>query len=463
MFASHLAPTQWMHCLPVEILTEIFLFCLVPKTGPLSTPPSVCSSQAPLLLCHVCSSWRQLALQTPALWTSLTIKVLPEDTLVVAERHSESASCWFSRSKSHLIELEIGQYAYLQLEEYEDIYSANFMIELVRPQAERIRSLCLSFQDFHDLCCVLQYQDREESLPHHAWSFPNLEYLTLNLHPYDTDNDGGSGNRVLTALESMPKLRTVVLNYVTMSNEPNINLPWAQLTCLVMENVTESLWRILLTQCPALETGCFAYAERDPEETLPTVDVILKRLNSLALDFHHPSDPSIFDGIHLPALRELSLYMTDPITSFAWTAPEHMFLQLAFVTKLTLGKEISARATINLFRAMTNVTTLSIEFSIVHIADVFAALTLGGRTDETLLPKLDAIWVQTSSICGHEVSNVVSIMAALVKMAASRSPSDAGPFGLAPLREVLLDTIDTTLRADFNAILEQWSHKTDMP
>lgn len=110
-----------IHRLPVEILAEIFLFCLIPKTLPLSSLPSVCSSRAPLLLCHVCSSWRRVALQTPALWTTFTIEVFPEDTLVVPERHSEAASCWFSRSKCHLIDLEIGQYAFIHPEECGDI------------------------------------------------------------------------------------------------------------------------------------------------------------------------------------------------------------------------------------------------------------------------------------------------------------------------------------------------------
>ena len=156
--------------LPVEILTEIFHFCLIPERILLYSPPSICSSQAPLLLCHVYSSWRWLALQTPALWTSLVIEVIPEDTLIVPERYSEAVSCWFSRSKSDLMDSEIGQYAVIPPEGYRDVYHATFMMQLVRPRAERIWTLCLSF---HDLCYFLQYQDKDERLPHHVWSFPN--------------------------------------------------------------------------------------------------------------------------------------------------------------------------------------------------------------------------------------------------------------------------------------------------
>jgi len=48
------------------------------------------------------------------------------------------------------------------------------MIQLVLPRAEGIRSLGLSFMDFNDLCCFLQYRYWDL-----VWSFPNLEYLTL--------------------------------------------------------------------------------------------------------------------------------------------------------------------------------------------------------------------------------------------------------------------------------------------
>ena len=117
---------------------------------------------------------------------------------------------------------------------------------------------------------------------------------------------------------------------------------------------------------------------------------------------------------------------------------------------------------INLFRAMTNVTTLSIDFDVLHITDVFTALTFRGGYDEILLPKLDTISVRALMTPSSEAS---SALAALLKMAASRSPGDAGALGVVLLREVLLSTADNpiSLRVDFNAVLEQWSYKTKMP
>jgi hypothetical protein len=56
--------------LPREILTEILWKC-VPKMTSKSARMS--TSNAPLLLCRVSSSWQQLVLATPKMWTTVGI------------------------------------------------------------------------------------------------------------------------------------------------------------------------------------------------------------------------------------------------------------------------------------------------------------------------------------------------------------------------------------------------------
>ena len=149
-----------------------------------------------------------------------------------------------------------------------------------------------------------------------------------------------------------------------------------------------------MTQCPALETGCFAFTERNPEETHSTVKVMLKRLTLLTIEFIHPS---IFDHFRFPVFRELSL----SLGYFVETAPDYMFLQLATATKLaTLGPQLSAHNIINLVRPTTNVTFLSIEFNILPSTNVFTALTPGSGSNKILLLKFDTIWIETSLTYG---------------------------------------------------------------
>ncbi|KAF8180587.1 hypothetical protein BJ912DRAFT_1062363 [Pholiota molesta] len=63
------SPVHPISSLPYEILLEIFIHCL-PRYPLLQQQPSTAS--APILLCHVCSSWRRLAQASPALWTHLS-------------------------------------------------------------------------------------------------------------------------------------------------------------------------------------------------------------------------------------------------------------------------------------------------------------------------------------------------------------------------------------------------------
>ncbi|KAJ6561438.1 hypothetical protein DFH09DRAFT_864274, partial [Mycena vulgaris] len=63
--------------LPSEITAEIFLQCL-PDTDVLGEDP-VCEmaeeleSNAPVLLMGVCRAWRDIALATPMLWSTLHV------------------------------------------------------------------------------------------------------------------------------------------------------------------------------------------------------------------------------------------------------------------------------------------------------------------------------------------------------------------------------------------------------
>ncbi|KAF9009931.1 hypothetical protein BDQ17DRAFT_1222300, partial [Cyathus striatus] len=54
--------------LPRDILEEIFLACL-----PTDRNPCISAAEAPILLTHICSSWRSIALSLPRLWSAIHI------------------------------------------------------------------------------------------------------------------------------------------------------------------------------------------------------------------------------------------------------------------------------------------------------------------------------------------------------------------------------------------------------
>ncbi|KIM41518.1 hypothetical protein M413DRAFT_42372, partial [Hebeloma cylindrosporum] len=54
--------------LPPDVLQEIFFHCL-----PTHHNPIIKSSEPPLLLTRICSSWRAIALSSPRIWSKIHI------------------------------------------------------------------------------------------------------------------------------------------------------------------------------------------------------------------------------------------------------------------------------------------------------------------------------------------------------------------------------------------------------
>jgi hypothetical protein len=64
-----IAPIEY---LPLELLSEIFVVCL-----PGFMLSCMYSHYAPLLLGQVCQHWRDIAKNTPALWSSISLNLRP--------------------------------------------------------------------------------------------------------------------------------------------------------------------------------------------------------------------------------------------------------------------------------------------------------------------------------------------------------------------------------------------------
>ncbi|KAJ6465006.1 hypothetical protein C8R45DRAFT_1174334, partial [Mycena sanguinolenta] len=89
--------------LPTEILSRIFIECL-PSDG--EVRPS--SRRAPLLLMRVCRLWKDIALSTCQLWSSLDIECLNLHliTIITPGMHS-GLQTWFSRAHTLPLSLKI--------------------------------------------------------------------------------------------------------------------------------------------------------------------------------------------------------------------------------------------------------------------------------------------------------------------------------------------------------------------
>ncbi|KAK6977608.1 hypothetical protein R3P38DRAFT_2666399 [Favolaschia claudopus] len=82
--------------LPLEILSEIFMACL-----PTDRFCAMSASEAPVLLGHICSSWRALSLAIPQLWASLhVVEPLRYETAAekVVGQRLDGMKTWLGRS-----------------------------------------------------------------------------------------------------------------------------------------------------------------------------------------------------------------------------------------------------------------------------------------------------------------------------------------------------------------------------
>ncbi|KAJ7778606.1 hypothetical protein DFH07DRAFT_730648, partial [Mycena maculata] len=92
--------------LPIEITSRIFILCL-PAAGRVKPSPST----APLLLAQICRDWRDVALSTCEIWSSIYFDDPLDLTIgwtadpIVDESRTKLLQTWLSRAKGHPISL----------------------------------------------------------------------------------------------------------------------------------------------------------------------------------------------------------------------------------------------------------------------------------------------------------------------------------------------------------------------
>jgi len=71
--AEHRAIVAPIRSIPLEVLSEIFIFC-ADNSGSNSNSKCFDATQAPIQLSFVCNKWRRLAISMSHLWSSISLK-----------------------------------------------------------------------------------------------------------------------------------------------------------------------------------------------------------------------------------------------------------------------------------------------------------------------------------------------------------------------------------------------------
>ncbi|KAJ6447392.1 hypothetical protein C8R45DRAFT_117879 [Mycena sanguinolenta] len=113
--------------LPPEIISRIFVQCL-PDDG--VSPWD--GDAAPLVLVRVCRQWKDIALSTCQLWSSLRIQSVSDDKIKVPRGTLQKLQSWFSRARASPLSLSVTHNSFMRLKDSEELDISSFFNRLWR-------------------------------------------------------------------------------------------------------------------------------------------------------------------------------------------------------------------------------------------------------------------------------------------------------------------------------------------
>ncbi|KIK67387.1 hypothetical protein GYMLUDRAFT_55168 [Collybiopsis luxurians FD-317 M1] len=305
---THDLPIAFINQLPNELLTLIFSYSsLLPHCDlrypltpipPFKTPPLIHT-----VLC-VCQRWRQIAIHTPSLWTSILVTRSRGDldrlpTIADFQKPLKSISHALQRSLNLPLDITIDC----------THISSKTVIAQLAPESERWRSLSIFVPTMQNLPLVLSYLKDI-----HA---PILECLEITAHKF---HDGDLPTATPHAfLKSSPCLSTVRLNRVGLrwSASPLRGLTTLELRFILWPGHAD--FQNLFANSPGLlnlklhfDTHAFARLDRNNGNMMrPLIKIPCLRTLELRFIYHDSSSTHnvipLLQLFSLPALEELTL------------------------------------------------------------------------------------------------------------------------------------------------------------
>ena len=214
--------------LPCEILAQIFSNCVPDKTN----VPIFSRNNAPLLLCRVCSSWRELALATPKMWT--VVGIIIRDPDADPSTYSQVINTWLKRSGTLPLTLYLGQVSLL------------YDVPLSRTKPGLIKAILSVFYThssrWEDVTLTL-YESPKLSLPR-LGKLPLLRTFRLS---------GRWEKRIRLPFSETPRLTRLSWPCpLKASSSPQI--PWSQISNLdILTGMTLFSASEMIRLCPQLE------------------------------------------------------------------------------------------------------------------------------------------------------------------------------------------------------------------
>ncbi|KAJ7455797.1 hypothetical protein FB451DRAFT_1277441 [Mycena latifolia] len=348
--------------LPNEIISRIFVECL-PSHG--RVRPS--RRRAPLLLAQICRHWREIALSTCQLWTSVDIDTgFPQQGMAVVESVSDGVvfllQTWFSRAGSCPLSLTFrSSYRRLPM-------TVLSIIPSVAGQLHRLE-LSLSSEDL-------------QSVKQLCISLPHLQRLAIDSEHFRHTNSPEL--RPISIFPNTPSLRDLSIHH-QRSSISELNM-YPNLTSLQLPRVSPGMLLQILGSRPQI-MQLTAYLDKSaPLIPAPTTVI---HLHSLTMGGDLKSAEAALNCLTIPNLVRLELHIgfalkPSCLLSFlkrSACALDHLALAFNY-----------SRSFIDCFTALPSLTSLRVEvnhYTMVHFRELLDA--------HALLPRLRALSIRVDT------------------------------------------------------------------
>ncbi|KAJ2918424.1 hypothetical protein MD484_g2014, partial [Candolleomyces efflorescens] len=305
--------------LPAELLSQIFILAY-----PDATFIPIQRGCSPVILSHVCSRWRSIALETPELWADLVLRFAAY-TLLEPPQAIDVAEEWFRRGGDRipksLILIDQLRWSTSKWDKRELLLSV--ISRLVIPLAPTLGRLQLVVP---------------RTLLRPLFSstvFPQLRTLWLQFNPDEGDSPFTSHLNVFNkaSLPQLVDMKFAEFGDILRPENMLDHLPWGSFTRLNLCGTRFSLDRChsLLKQCKLVQECELTVSIKWNDSPEPTTQLILPHLRTLSVDFLHseftpsslngpPNVGSFFLPLVLMGLKTLTVSSIDPgrITRPAW-------------------------------------------------------------------------------------------------------------------------------------------------
>ncbi|KAF9525508.1 hypothetical protein CPB83DRAFT_859381 [Crepidotus variabilis] len=321
---------------PVDIWREIFYHCLPDSHDAIMHP-----REAPSLLTQVCSTWRQITLSTPRLWSSIHIPIVdslpllprdgttesPNESLLWRNRSERRAKCiteWLTRSSSSPLSITLGDSSYIPYPDMAyEATQAHILLKAILPYSNNWNKLRI-------VVTKQRLEDLSKLNPSQILSLGTLDVENVITweDPDEPSPTAKYAHRNLP-LFLAPNLRRVSISQM-MDDITSFPLPWHQLTHLSLSHndYPKLSFEIvnLLKACPKIvEFRILTIVDPGPR-----IDANLAHLPALTHDHRgqitlpdfkvfeisgegSSSDPRMFDTIATPTLETVSFFLPSQV------------------------------------------------------------------------------------------------------------------------------------------------------